>query len=155
MEGRIKRMTSRTLIRRSLRFHARAHVGVVIGAAIAGAALIGALVVGDSVRESLRERALARLGWVHFAMAPQDRFFSPNLISCFADLRPGSTTLPPLPRSVSVGLNLPGTISRPDGTARANKINVIGVQGLSPGQASDFPSPPGRGAGVRASFFPN
>ena len=44
-------MTFRTLIRRSLRFHWRAHVGVVLGAAVGSAALIGALVVGDSVRE--------------------------------------------------------------------------------------------------------
>jgi len=54
-------MTFWTLIRRSLRFHARSHVGVVLGATIGSAALIGALVVGDSVRESLREKALQRL----------------------------------------------------------------------------------------------
>ena len=57
-------MTFRTLIRRSLRFHWRSHLGVVLGAAIGSAALIGALVVGDSVRESLREQALQRLGGV-------------------------------------------------------------------------------------------
>ena len=55
-------MTFWTLIRRSLRFHARAHLGVVLGAAIGSAALIGALVVGDSVRESLTDMALRRLG---------------------------------------------------------------------------------------------
>ena len=41
-------MTFGTLIRRSLRFHARAHLGVVLGAAVGSAALVGALVVGSS-----------------------------------------------------------------------------------------------------------
>src|SRR4051794_20690597 len=66
-------MTLRTLIKRSLRFHWRSHLGVVLGAAVGSAALIGALVVGDSVRESLRERALERVGWVDAAMDSGDR----------------------------------------------------------------------------------
>ena len=47
-------MTLQTLIARSLRFHWRGHLGVLLGAAVGSAALIGALVVGDSVR--LRDR---------------------------------------------------------------------------------------------------
>src|SRR5437868_5132652 len=69
-------MTFWTLIRRSLRFHVRSHVGVVLGAAIGTAALIGALLVGDSVRGTLRNRALQRLAGAAFAMTPTDRFFS-------------------------------------------------------------------------------
>ena len=42
----VRRMTFGTLIRRSLRFHWRSHLGVVIGAVIRSAALIGALIVG-------------------------------------------------------------------------------------------------------------
>ncbi|MBK7998698.1 MAG: hypothetical protein IPK15_08275 [Verrucomicrobia bacterium] len=68
-------MTLRTLITRSLRFHWRGHLGVLLGAAVGSAALIGALVVGDSVRLSLRELALQRLGWVDAAMTPHDRIF--------------------------------------------------------------------------------
>src|SRR2546422_4309773 len=69
-------MTFRTLIRRSLRFHARSHFGVVLGAAIGSAALIGALVVGDSVRGSLRERALERIGAGHYVLQVLDWTFS-------------------------------------------------------------------------------
>ena len=69
-------MTLWTLIRRSLRFHARSHLGVVLGAAVGSAAVLGALIVGDSVRESLRERALQRLGWIHVAMDLGDRLVS-------------------------------------------------------------------------------
>src|SRR5438552_3590676 len=72
-------MTFWTLIRRSLRFHARSHVGVVLGAAIGSAALIGALIVGDSVRETLRQKALQRLANAYFALAPADGFFTRQL----------------------------------------------------------------------------
>src|SRR6266513_390733 len=77
-------MTFGTLILRSLRFHARSHVGVVLGAAVGSAALIGALVVGDSVRGSLRDLALQRLGEIHYAMAPVDRFFRAEPVSSSA-----------------------------------------------------------------------
>src|SRR5688572_9535947 len=72
-------MTFRTLIRRSLRFHWRSHLGVVLGAAIGSAALIGALEVGDSVKGSLRERALERLGWMSFALGSGDRLVTEDL----------------------------------------------------------------------------
>ncbi|MDB6023493.1 MAG: hypothetical protein JWQ04_3350, partial [Pedosphaera sp.] len=72
-------MTFWTLIVRSLRFHARAHLGVLLGAAVGSAALVGALVVGDSVSESLRELALLRLGRVDVALAANDRLFRAQL----------------------------------------------------------------------------
>src|SRR5664280_350636 len=72
-------MTFWQLIRRNLSFHARAHLGVVLGAAIGSAALIGALVVGDSVRESLTDMALRRLGNIHFGLSTQDRLFQARL----------------------------------------------------------------------------
>ena len=50
-------MRLRTLIVRSLRFHWRGHLGVLLGAAVGSAALIGALVVGDSLKKDV---ALAR-----------------------------------------------------------------------------------------------
>src|SRR3954468_5326419 len=72
-------MTFRALTLSPLRFHWRAHLGVVLGAAVGSAALIGALVVGDSVRGSLHELAVQRLGRVHYALAPADRFFRARL----------------------------------------------------------------------------
>src|SRR5438105_8890972 len=97
-------MTLRALILRSLRFHARSHLGVLIGAAIASAVLTGALLVGDSMRQSLRQRALGRLGPVHFALAPQDRFFSPNLVWSFIDLSDSAGTGHPIPRFACAAL---------------------------------------------------
>ena len=115
-------MKLRTLLLRSLRFHWRSQLGVLLGAAIGSAALIGALVVGDSVRGSLRDLALQRLGWVDAAMAPGDRFFDQRI-----DQRLLSGSSPGLYRA-SVGLMLPGLLARQDGEARANRVQVLGVR---------------------------
>ncbi|MDB6108863.1 MAG: hypothetical protein JWR69_613, partial [Pedosphaera sp.] len=112
-------MTGWTLILRSLRFHARAHLGVVLGATVGSAALVGALVGGDSVRESLRELALARLGRVETAMASNDRFFRAELAG-----QPGRSGEIPKPAAV---LELPGTAATEDAAARANHVQVLGV----------------------------
>src|SRR6185369_5511704 len=122
-------MTFWTLIRRSLRFHARAHLGVVLEAAIGSAALIGALIVGDSVRGSLREQALSRLRGVEYAMSTGDRFFLQTLATRRgknegANLsRDGNTSYPETVSSPrTAALMLAGTIARQDGRARANEI---------------------------------
>ena len=72
-------MNARALIFRSLRFYWRSDLGVVLGAAVGTAILVGALVVGDSVRYSLREIALARLGKTDLALVSGDRFFRDDL----------------------------------------------------------------------------
>jgi len=115
-------MKLRTLIARSLTFHWRGHLGVLLGAAVGSAALMGALVVGDSVRLSLRELALQRLGWADAAMAPSDRFFTQNL-----DQRVSSSWAASYSRH-SVALRLPGTAARQDGTTRANQVAILGVR---------------------------
>ena len=55
-------MTLLVLVRRSLTYHWRTNLAVILGVAAAVAVLAGALVVGDSVRGSLRDIALGRLG---------------------------------------------------------------------------------------------
>ena len=55
-------MTMRTLIQRNLRHYWRTNLAVILGVATAVAVLSGALLVGDSVRASLRDLVLARLG---------------------------------------------------------------------------------------------
>lgn len=55
-------MTLLHLVRRSATYHWRTNVAVVLGVAAAVSVLGGALLVGDSVRGSLRDIALSRLG---------------------------------------------------------------------------------------------
>src|SRR5213593_808855 len=50
------------LTKRSLRYYWRTNLAVIAGVATAVAVLAGALVVGDSVRGSLRDLVLQRLG---------------------------------------------------------------------------------------------
>jgi putative ABC transport system permease protein len=121
-------MTSRTLIFRSLRYRWRAHLGVVLGAAVGSAALIGALIVGDSVRESLREMGLRRLGEIRCALASGDRFFRAELADSIGeDLIRSGVDQPDL----SCVLQVPGIASVADGSARANRVQILGVEGGS------------------------
>ena len=55
-------MTLASLVRRSVTYHWRTNLAVILGVAAAVSVLAGALVVGDSVRGSLRDIALGRLG---------------------------------------------------------------------------------------------
>ncbi len=136
-------MTIWTLIIRSLRFHARSHLGALLGAAIGSAVLIGALIVGDSVRGSLREMALQRLGKINCALQGGDRVFRADLAERIDDIEEirrrtyVESTMSPI-------LILPAIASREDGTARANRVQLLGVEtnlvelGADPGLAA-FP----------------
>src|SRR5262245_7899983 len=61
-------MTTWQLIRRGLAHHWRIHVAVALGVMAGTTVLTGALLVGDSVRGSLRDLALDRLGRVDEAL---------------------------------------------------------------------------------------
>lgn len=73
-------MTFFRLVLRSLLFHANQHLAVVLGVMAATAVLTGALVVGDSVRQSLRDLALDRLGAIDHLLLV-DRFFRAELVN--------------------------------------------------------------------------
>jgi ABC-type antimicrobial peptide transport system permease subunit len=109
----------RHLVLRSLRFYATSHLGTLPGVIVAGAVLVGALAVGDSVRESLRDMALARIGRVSFALAATDRFFRAALAD---DMRAGISN-----GLAAAILQLPGTAATPDESARANQVQVLGI----------------------------
>ncbi|MCX8155903.1 MAG: ABC transporter permease [Verrucomicrobiae bacterium] len=111
-------MTLSRLITRSLIFHWRSHVGVVLGIMVGTAALTGALLVGDSVRASLRELALARLGRVEVALDAGDRLIRAEAARELAAV---------LKQPVASALLLPGMASAQDQRGRANRIQVIGA----------------------------
>jgi hypothetical protein len=76
-------MRTRTLLARSLGHYWRGNVAVVLGVAAAAAALGGSLVVGDSVRGSLADTALARLGRTTHAVESTG-FFGDGLAAAVA-----------------------------------------------------------------------
>jgi ABC-type lipoprotein release transport system permease subunit len=61
-------MSLTRLLLRNLFWHWRGNLAVMLGVALGTAVLTGALLVGDSLRGSLRELTLDRLGWVDYAL---------------------------------------------------------------------------------------
>src|SRR5437762_327050 len=78
-------MHLRTLLRRNLTFHRRGNLAVLLGVAVGTAVLTGALLVGDSLRGSLRDRALRRLEWIEVAMV-SGRFVRQELAQALSDI---------------------------------------------------------------------
>src|ERR1700724_2116121 len=67
-------MTLKRLLLRNLFYHWRGNLAVCLGVVVGTAVLTGALLVGDSLRGSLRDLTLDRLGWVDNALVTP-RFF--------------------------------------------------------------------------------
>ena len=108
-----------SLLKSNLRYHARSHIGTFLGVAVASAILVGALAIGDCVRGSLHDLALARIGHASFAVASTDRLFRSALAD---DLRGGASN-----GLAAALLQLPGSAATPDDSARANRVQILGV----------------------------
>jgi hypothetical protein len=67
-------MTPFRFVVASLRHFRRIHLAVAMGVAVATAVITGALLVGDSVRGSLRELTLRRLGRIDTALVTGQPF---------------------------------------------------------------------------------
>jgi ABC-type antimicrobial peptide transport system permease subunit len=111
-----------TYHRRSLFYHWRTNLAVALGAAAGTAALTGALIVGDSMRASLREIAVGRLGRVdHALIAP--RFFEASLASRVS----GSPDFSPHFEAACPAILLRAGLTHAERRTRVNGVNVIGV----------------------------
>ena len=71
-------MTLTRMVLASLRYHWRMHLAVCCGVVVATAVLTGSLLVGDSMRGSLRDLTLHRLGRVDSVLTAP-RFFREKL----------------------------------------------------------------------------
>jgi ABC-type lipoprotein release transport system permease subunit len=107
-------MNARTIVLRSIRFYWRPHLGVILGAAVATMVLAGSLLVGDSVKATLLSQAKARIGKVDAVAVAGDRFFRTELAQAVGD-------------DASSVLLLRGSAAAADGSARANHVQVLGV----------------------------
>jgi len=105
-------MRASTLRYRSLRHYWRTNVAVVLGVAIAVAVLAGALMVGVSVRASLRDLVLQRLGRTDRVVLAQG-FFREELAAAFA-------------RAVPLVV-VEGFVSAQESGRRASRVQVYGV----------------------------
>lgn len=80
-------MTRLHLLSRNLLHFRGVNLAVIVGMAVATAVLCGAMMVGDSVRGSLRELALQRLGNIDYAII-STRFFDASLADRLAAAAP-------------------------------------------------------------------
>jgi ABC-type antimicrobial peptide transport system permease subunit len=111
-------MKTSTLINRGLRYHARMHLAVWAGCVVATAVAGGALIVGDSVRGSLKELAVARLGGVDHALV------SPRFVRARLAAEAGSvgTAFRAAPL-----IRLPGSVTAEGTGNRVGQVSVIGA----------------------------
>jgi putative ABC transport system permease protein len=80
-------MRTSTLLARNLVWHWRTNLAVLLGVATAAGVLGGALLVGDSVRASLRDLVLARLGGTRYVVS-RNGFFREQLAASYPSACP-------------------------------------------------------------------
>jgi putative ABC transport system permease protein len=121
-------MNAWKFLSRSLAYYARSHFGTLMGACIASAVLTGALMVGDSVRGSLYQMAMVRLGKVDTAIVGNDRLFQEDLAQRMQD---------PTFAKVSPALQLPAVSALQGGDYRSNHSWLFGVKNTFWDMAAD------------------
>ena len=115
-------MTGRLLLRRSLAHYSDIHLAVALGVAVGTAVLAGALLVGDSVRGSLRDLTLDRLGDIDHALV-SDRYFREELAE---DLAEATNFAYGFERAAPAVL-IRGSLEAADSGARASRVNIHGI----------------------------
>ena len=107
------------LVWRSLFHYWRLNLAVAVGVALTSAILSGALVVGDSVKESLRRNAEARISKVETVVIGGERFFTAALADRVREAS-GAKVVAPV-------MQVEGTASAQGGGSRENGVQVLGV----------------------------
>ena len=111
-------MTSTQLVLRSARHYWRTNLAVVVGVAAAVSVLSGALLVGDSVRGSLRDIALGRLGRTEHVISSTG-FFRDALARDIHDASPDVSSTPLIAAT--------GFVTHEASSKRAAGVIVYGV----------------------------
>jgi putative ABC transport system permease protein len=141
-------MRPRTLLLRSLRHYWRPNLAVILGVATAAAVLGGSLVVGDSVRGSLADTALARLGTATHAVESAG-FFRDALAS---ELEAAPAFSPEFAAACPI-VALRGVVTHATSERRAGEVAVYGVDGrFWAFQGRAAPEMEGRGAIISQSL---
>ena len=108
------------LLLRNLRYYWRTNLAVVAGVATAVAILAGALLVGTSVRSSLRDLLVQRLGATDTVVS-SDRFFGEDLAAGIAAAgAAGATGASPI-------IRLQGVVAHARASRRTREVQVYGV----------------------------
>ncbi|MFP3902794.1 MAG: ABC transporter permease, partial [Armatimonadota bacterium] len=113
----------RTLVTRSLAYYWRTGLMVAFGLLLATAVITGSLVIGDSVRGSLRDTALSRLGSINHALVSPARYFRAELATEIAKAQPKAVDAAvPL-------LSTSGALRNPTTDVVVPDVSVLGIDG--------------------------
>ena len=119
-------MKTTRLIKRNLIWYRRVNLAVILGVATAVAVLAGALLVGNSVRQSLRELALSRLGQTDLLIGGPvggSRFFRQSLL---AEMKAGPKFRSTFTDAAAL-ITLTGVATRDENRSRAGDVQVYGI----------------------------
>ena len=105
-------MKATRFITQSFRHYAKSHLLTSIGVAVATTIILGALIVGSSVKYSLQQIAVKRLGNTTITLSSGDRYFTRETAIATGGI--------PILRTEGVAV-IPG------GEKRLDKVNVLGV----------------------------
>jgi ABC-type antimicrobial peptide transport system permease subunit len=123
----MNQMTLARLIFNNFRYYFKSFLGIFAVVVVGSAIISGALFVGDSIRWSLFQTAMNRVGWVSYALTATDRSFEANLDNRFekqlSNILNGSRNI-----KTVCAILLPGSASKSDNSFRANRVNVYGVR---------------------------
>ncbi len=119
----MKTMSALRLIIASFVYHWRMNLAVACGVAAGTAVLTGALLVGDSMRGSLRQLTLDRLGRIDDVLVTQ-RFFRRELADELAGRPEFGEHFASAAPAILIRASLENT--DPQSPARANRVNLIG-----------------------------
>ena len=117
-------LSPRRFLLRSLAYHRGIHLAVALGVAVGTAVLSGALLVGDSVRGSLRDLTLDRLGAIDYALVG-DRYFREHLADDLAE----ATNFAYAFERAAPAVLIRGSVQSAASGARAGRVNIHGVDG--------------------------
>ena len=115
-------LTPRRFLLRSLSHHRGIHLAVALGVAVGTAVLSGALLVGDSVRGSLRDLTLDRLGAIDHALVT-DRYVREDLAEDLA----AATNFAYAFEQAAPAVLIRGSVEAASSGARASRVNIHGV----------------------------
>lgn len=147
------------IAKQGLRFFWKTHLATGLAVLIATAVLAGALTVGDSIRATLSRRTAMRLGRVQTVVSSPGLFragLAEEMEKELAFQRSRTAFANEAAVSVAAILQVTGFAENSDGTARAGRVQILGVDQrfwrMGPGDGEDITSQIDTGVGVSVAL---
>ncbi len=121
MSEGLRDMTKLQYITKTFFHYFKANLLVALGVVVSTTVLTGSLIIGDSVRYSLEQATFYRLGKTTHLVSAQERYFRQEMANEIENTTPQTKAAPVL--------LLEGIAVSNGGEKRANKVQVVGIDG--------------------------